>query len=237
MLEAGEAMPTVHLSSDFLQYLAAHTPPGAAEDAPAARLPSLAEMSKEMGVSVALLREQLEVAKALGLVEVRPRTGIRPLPYSFLPAVWQSLSYAVTIDRRLFMAYSDLRNHIEAVYWMEAAARLTEDDKSALNALMRSAWEKLNGQPGEAPIQIPHEEHRQLHLLIYHRLENPFVQGLLEAYWAAYEAVGLNLYADYNYLRQVWTYHQQMVDAICQGDLERGYQALSQHKDLLFHRP
>jgi DNA-binding FadR family transcriptional regulator len=37
-------------------------------------------MSKELGVSVALLREQLEVAKAIGLVEVRPRTGIRRLP-------------------------------------------------------------------------------------------------------------------------------------------------------------
>jgi hypothetical protein len=48
--------------------------------------------------------------------------------------------------------------------------------------------------------------------------------------------VGFNLYADYDYLRQVWTYHQQMVDAIGEGDLEKGYQSLSEHKDLLFHR-
>ncbi|MFM8320469.1 MAG: FadR/GntR family transcriptional regulator [Chloroflexota bacterium] len=190
-------------------------------------------MSKELGVSVALLREQLEVAKAIGLVEVRPRTGIRRLPYTFLPAVRQSLSYAVNIDPALFTAYSDLRNHVEAAYWNEAAGSLLPEDHQRLLQLMERAWEKLNNRN----VQIPHEEHRQLHLLIFSRLDNPFVQGLLEAYWEAYEAVGLNMYADLGYLRQVWRYHQEMVDAICGGDLERGYQALTEHKDLLFHRP
>ena len=61
--------------------------------------------------------------------------------------------------------------------------------------------------------------------------------GTLEAYWEAYEAVGLNLFTDYAYLTEVWTYHQQMVDAIVKGDYEAGYQALVKHKDLLYHRP
>jgi DNA-binding GntR family transcriptional regulator len=60
--------------------------------------------------------------------------------------------------------------------------------------------------------------------------------GILEAYWEAYEAVGLNVYADYEYLQEVWSYHQKMVDAICRGDFELGYQALVEHKDLLYHR-
>jgi DNA-binding FadR family transcriptional regulator len=235
------------LSSAFLQYLSQHQAPSGAEAASAAnngnagdeidlsaadRLPSLSEVSKELGVSVALLREQLEVAKAIGLVEVRPRTGIRRLPYSFLPAVRQSLSYAIAVDSANFMAYSDLRIHIESVYWEEATRRLTPGDQADLQKLLVRAWEKLNGQP----IQIPHQEHRQLHLGIYRRLENPFVQGLLEAYWEAYEAVGLNLYTDIDYLQQVWNYHQEMVDAICDGDFARGYQALVEHKDLLYHR-
>ena len=60
--------------------------------------------------------------------------------------------------------------------------------------------------------------------------------GILEAYWDAYEAVGLNMYAGYDYLQQVWDYHQRMVDAIRSGDFETGYQALVEHKDLLYHR-
>jgi DNA-binding FadR family transcriptional regulator len=67
-------------------------------------------------------------------------------------------------------------------------------------------------------------------------LDNPFVSGILEAYWEAYEAVGLNLYAGYRYLEEVWTYHQQMVDGICNGDLDAGYQALVEHTDLIRHR-
>jgi len=234
-------MAQPQLSSIFLQYLARYKPASGAANGAAmngaahggAQLPSLSEVSKELGVSVALLREQLEVARAIGLVEVRPRTGIRRLSYSFLPAVRQSLSYAVAVDPGYFMAYSNLRIHLEAAYWEDAACRLTPEDHQELKRLVVRAWEKLNGQP----IEIPHPEHRQLHLGIYRRLDNPFVFGLLEAYWEAYEAVGLNLYADIDYLQEVWQYHEQMVEAICDGDYARGYAALLQHKDLLFHRP
>jgi DNA-binding GntR family transcriptional regulator len=97
---------------------------------------------------------------------------------------------------------------------------------------MARAMEKLNGDP----IHIPHAEHRELHLSIYSRLNNPFVTGILEAYWEAYEAVGLNMYTDIHYLKNVWEYHRQMVDAICTGDVEAGYHALLEHTDLLLQR-
>jgi DNA-binding FadR family transcriptional regulator len=223
--------PSRQLSS-FLNYLA-NTDNGENSELSSANLPSINEISKDLGVSVSSLREQLEVAKALGLVEVRPRTGIRRLPYTFSPAVRQSLSYAITSDNKHFEAFSDLRNHLEAAYWSQAVNNLTEKDQETLKILVTAAWDKLNG----IPIQIPHQEHRQLHILIYSRLDNVFVTGILEAYWDAYEAVGLNVFTDYNYLKQVWTYHQNMVDAICEGNFDIGYRALVEHKDLLFHRP
>jgi DNA-binding FadR family transcriptional regulator len=183
---------------------------------------------------MASLRQQLEVARALGLVEVRPRTGTKRLPYSFAPAVRQSLRYALALNSEHFRKYSELRNHIEGAYWHEAVQRLTEEDKQDLQTLLALAKEKLNG----SPIRIPHEEHRQLHMVIYQRLENPFVTGLLEAYWDAYETVGLNVFAGgLSYLEEVWEYHTQMVEAICNNDYEAGYQALIQHTDLLYHRP
>ena len=86
-------------------------------------------------------------------------------------------------------------------------------------------------------VVIPQSEHRGIHLGIYKRLDNPFVLGVLEAYWEAYEAIGLNLYTGYDYLERVWQYHEQMVDAILQGDYHAGYRALVDHIDLLYHRP
>lgn len=217
-----------NLSSDFLNYLANTYQ----MDEDCERLPSLQVLSKQLGVSVSSLREQMEVGRALGLVEAKPRTGLRRLPYSFFPAVNQSLSYAITIDQEYFLKFADLRHNVEAAFWYQAVSLLTGEDKVGLQNLIDQAWEKLHGNP----IQIPQYEHRQLHLTIYKRLDNPFVSGILEAYWEAYDAVGLNLYAGYRYLEEVWTYHQQMVDGICNGDLDAGYQALVEHTDLIRHR-
>ena len=213
--------------SEFLRYLAAH------EDAEGS-LPPLMDLSKELGISVAALREQLEVARALGLVEVRPRTGMRRKIYSFAPAIRQSLGYALALNNAHFEKYSDLRNHVESAYWDEAVCELTAEDKKELKLIVERAWEKLRGKP----VQVPHEEHRKLHLMIYSRLNNPFVTGILEAYWDAYEAVGLNVYAGgMDYLHEVWGYHTKMVESISKGNYKAGREALIAHTDLLAHRP
>jgi DNA-binding FadR family transcriptional regulator len=221
-------MSPVHLDSEFLEYLS-HS----CEMNGVGRLPALAELSKQLNVSISTLREQMEVARALGLVEARPRTGIRRLEYSFFPAVRQSLMYALALDRNTFESFASLRRHLEASYWFEATALLTPEDHTILCNLVSAAWEKLKG----TPIQIPQAEHRELHLSIFRRLDNPFVLGILEAYWEAYEAVGLDYYTDYNYLQQVWDYHNRMVEAICDHDYATGYQALIEHADLIYHRP
>jgi DNA-binding FadR family transcriptional regulator len=223
-------MANQRLDSEFFDYLISSILDA---DKDTDRLPSLNALSQELGVSVARLREQLEVAKALGFVEVRPRTGIRRLPYSFAPAIWQSLSYAITIDPDHFLSFAVLRRQVELAFWDQAARTLSEEDQVELQSLMVKAFRKLNG----TPIRIPHAEHRQLHLTIYKRLENPFVIGILEAFWDAYEAARYNLYSDYHYLKEVWNYHQQMVDSICSGNYDAGYRALQKHTDLLYHHP
>jgi len=213
--------------NEFLNYLVE------AQSSDKERLPSLSDLSRELGISVATLREQLEVARVMGLVEVKPRTGMRQLPYSFRPMVEQSLSYAIAVNPEFFQQYADLRKHLESSYWIQAVSLLTPQDHHYLQTLVNRAFEKLERRPP----QIPHQEHRELHLCIYRRLNNPFVDGLLEAYWGVYEAAGLDVYNDLSYLQQVWHYHQRMVDAICAGDIHGSYQLLSDHMDLITQRP
>ncbi len=214
----------------FLEYLANQ----AAQNGNGHHLPPLKEAGKALGWSITRVREELAVAKALGFVEARPRVGLRRLPYTFTPAVSLSLHYALHLDReRYFQQFADLRKKIEAAYFHQAARLLTAEDKEHLKALVASAWEQLRGNP----IHIPHAEHRDLHLTIYRRLNNLFVQGILEAYWEAYEAIGYNRYTDYTYLSKVWQYHERIVQAICAGQYDEGYQALLEHTELLYHRP
>ncbi len=214
------------LDSEFLQYLLAQ------RFQPGDRLPSLAEISEQTGVGMGKLREQFEVARMLGLVEASPRRGIIRTDYDFLPAVRLSLMVALAIDPKAFEAFGSLRAHLESAYWEEAVARLTDEDKAELRRLVRIAVAKLN----QTRIQIPYREHRELHLRIYRRLNNPFVVGLLEAYWEAYEAVELNTYADYGYLQEVWRYHEWIVEAICAGEVDRGKELLIEHMALLNNR-
>ncbi len=214
-------------TTDFLTYLLER---GAK---PGERLPATLELARTLGVSTAKLREQLEVAQALGLVEIRPKTGIRVLPFDFTPSLRLAVRFALAQDAFHFEHIGHLRNQIEAAFWFEAVPLLHPEDHRRLKELVESAWVKLHGDP----VQIPHAEHRDLHLTIFSRLENPFVRGILEVYWEAYEAVGLSLYADYAYLKAVWEYHQTMVEAILRGDLSAGHQALVAHTGLLQSRP
>lgn len=214
------------IDSEFLRYLLAHG------HTPGERLPSLNEISEETGLSMGKLREQFEVARTLGLVEAGPRRGIVRTAYDFLPGVRLSLMVALAIDPQNFDAFSSLRAHLETAYWDEAVALLTEKDLAHLRALVTAAWEKLS-QPR---IQIPFQEHRELHLTIFRRLDNPFVVGILGAYWDAYEAVELNTFADLGYLQAVWHYHDRIVAAICAGEYAEGKRLLVEHMHLLSAR-
>lgn len=213
--------------SEFLSYLAKTDCDGGCD-----RIPPLAELSRQLNISVASLREQMEVAKAMGLVEARPRTGIRRLRYTFRPAVVKSLTYVMAVNPEAFNAYADLRSHIEAAYWYQAVHLLNEQDYQDLRALISRAYAKLHGQP----VQIPHTEHKELHLAIYKRLNNPFVTGLLEAFWEVYEDFGLDVYSDLAYHERVWDYHGRMVEAICNRNVTVGYDALMEHMDLIYQR-
>src|SRR5215208_5875220 len=119
--------------SEFLRYLATHQEVDNG-------LPPLKQLSIELRVGLASLREQLEVARALGLVEVRPRLGMKRRDYSFTPAIRQSLGYALALDDEHFRKYSELRNHVESAFWYEAVRKLTEADKQELQSLVRRAW-------------------------------------------------------------------------------------------------
>ena len=211
------------LDSNLLRYLIEQ------EIGPEARLPALTELSNEMGISVGKLREQLEVARQLQILSVRPRTGIRREPFDFHPSVLTGLLFGLASKEAAFAQFSALRQAIEGSFWHEAVVELTGADLARLSNLVTQAWVKLRGEPAH----IPADEHRDLHLTLFSRLANPFVRGLLAAYWDAYEATELTLFAPYQYWVEVWTYHERIVDALASGDFELGRQLLIEHFSLL----
>jgi len=57
------------------------------------QIPSLTKISHDLDMSIASLREQMEIARALGLIEAQLRRVIHNLSNSFTPGFIKSLSY------------------------------------------------------------------------------------------------------------------------------------------------
>jgi GntR family transcriptional repressor for pyruvate dehydrogenase complex len=196
------------------------------------KLPPMDELAQALGVSRGKLREDLIVAQAYGVVEMRPGDGTYVRPLDFYTAMRTLVLYSTACDWKNFDHFYKLRVQMELGFWNEATASLTEEDMQELQEVVERAERKLKGSPAE----IPHREHRDLHLLMFHRLKNGFVQGLLRTYWDVYEAVGLHRYFDFSYYESMWANHGQMVEALAAGRPEEGREALARHFTLLENR-
>ncbi len=208
--------------SSILKYIADATRKGEP-------IPSIADLSTELGISTASVREQLEVPKQLGFVEVRTKTGIQKQEFCLTQPLTLSMSYGLRVDPDLFSEYASLRQHLEIAYWYEACALLEKNDIQELQTLVeRAAW-KMN----QRPIVIPSSEHRLFHLTIYRPLNIRVLNSVLETYWDLYEASPIQFYRNYEYLESVWSYHRQILDALANRAYEKGFEALVTHFELM----
>ncbi len=196
------------------------------------KLPPLDDLAQSLRVSRGKLREDMLTAQAYGLIEMRPGDGTYVCPFDFYAAIRPAVLYGIACDGHNFDRIYRLRAQLEVAFWDQAVESLTESDLRELQSIVERAECKLAGRP----IEIPHREHRELHLRIFERLDNPFVQGLLKAYWDAYEAVELHRYFELNYYQQMWDSHRQMVEAITSGQSQQGRDILRSHFRILEDR-
>ena len=199
---------------------------------PHSEIPSIQKISSDLGISTACLREQMELAKNIGIIKAQPRRGIEILPYQFKPAVEKSLYYAVSLDQKYFHQFSEMRNHLEQAYFIESARSLDQNSINELKMYVNQAQAKLEG----FPVQIPHQEHRKYHLSIFKPTNNVFLIGFLESYWDMYEQAGLDLYNNLEYLIIVWDYHERIIEEIESGDFESASKLLTAHMELIDKR-
>ncbi len=211
-----------HLS-EFVKYIAEKSLLGEV------RIPALSVLSKELHVSVASLREQLEVARVLGFVEVKPKTGIRWLPYNFTPSLLLSVLYALSISSDFFEQFRDMRNHLEGAYFLESVAKLSKNDIDQLKNIVFRAEEKIISNPPK----LPHAEHREFHARIFSKIQNNFVELIFLVYWDIYEYQGYAIINDLDYLKRVWHYHRLVYEGIQSGNIQQALESFLEHKNLM----
>lgn len=192
-------------------------------------IPSIAQLSEDLGLSTAAVREQLEVARQLELVDIKTKIGIQTRPFSLSPALCLILRYGMDIQPELIWEITSIRQHLELSYWQEAVVRLSHKDVEHLDEVIDLAMKKIQ----ENPVVLPLEEHSEFHLSIYRPLNNSFLNGVLETYWQLSQESEYRMYSDQVYLENVWAYHQKIQQAIATKEYDVGYQALMTHFELV----
>lgn len=206
----------------LLSYLASNAKEGKS-------IPSIAQLSEDLRLSTSAVREQLEVARQLELVEVKTKTGIQTSAFSAAPAICLAYRYGLEMQPDLIWDLLSVRQHLELSYWQEAVVNLTKKEVDYLAEIIETAFKKLNSRP----VIIPIEEHKEFHLAIYRPLNNNFLNGILESYWNISLETGIHNLTDKTYLQSVWAYHQKMQQAIAAKEYDLGYQALLTHFELV----
>jgi DNA-binding FadR family transcriptional regulator len=142
---------------------------------PGDRLPTELELASALGISRAPVREAMRVLQAIGLVEIRPRSGA-----VVRDAVSGSMAQLMLFESRLhgasIEALTEVRRVFERACAELAAERATEDDL----ARMREAIERLDKlrRAGDATLDALVEADIAFHRAVYRATQNPLIESL-----------------------------------------------------------
>ena len=222
---------TLDLRSDLLNYLIQ------SQFKAGDRIPTISQLaeSEHLGISPSKIREQLEVARALGFIDVKSKTGMRFNEYEFGSAIRLSVFFALAQEPELYFEYfTDLRVQLEIGSWFAMCESLGSQEFVALHEIIQAARQKLQD---ERWVQIPHREHGQFHRMLFSKIDNPFINGILNVYWEAYEAIEPRRYASFAYHQKVWDYHEGIANELEGGDFMKAQATYMEHAQLLRINP
>ena len=185
---------------------------------PGGRLPTEHALARRFRVSRPLVREALQALRALGIVESKPRVGLRVLP--FRPeAQFDALIPRIRTEEERAELY-ELRCLLEPAVLRLAARRARPAD---LDALERPLLKPL--PRGRAAIREGLARDVAFHEGLWRLAGNRFViglKGLLVRYFAALERGPVDEIA----MRRTNRQHRAVVRALKAGDVPRAERAL-----------
>ncbi len=150
---------------------------------PGGKLPSEHALARRFGVSRPLLREAIQALKAHGVVDSRPRTGLRVLPFE-PEAHLDSMIPRIRTEEERADLY-ELRRLLEPGILRLAARRATAADLVSLESLLRAPL-----PPGRAAVREGLARDVVFHETLWKIAGNRFVwglRGLLVRYFASLE--------------------------------------------------
>jgi GntR family transcriptional repressor for pyruvate dehydrogenase complex len=189
---------------------------------PWGRLPTEHALARRFGVSRPLVREALQALRALGVVESKPRVGLRVLPFRPEAHLDAMIPRIRTEEERAELY--ELRCLLEPAVLRLAARRARPADLEALEAPLRRPFPRGR----DAAVREGLARDVAFHEGLWRLAGNRFVlglKGLLVRYFAALERGPISDAA----MRRANAQHLAVVRALKGGDVPRAERALLQN--------
>jgi len=187
---------------------------------PGGRLPTEHALARRFRVSRPLVREAIQALRALGVVESKPRVGLRVLPFRPEAHLDAMIPRIRTEEERAELY--ELRCLLEPAVLRLAARRASVEELDALERPLRAPLPRGRA----AAVSDALERDIAFHEGLWRLAGNRFVlglKGLLVRYFAALERGSLSLAA----LRRANAQHLAVVRALKAGDVRRAERALA----------
>ena len=184
-------------------------------------VPPELELASKLKVGRPALREALGALEVIGIVQ--SRQGARRTLGTFdMGAVIRTLTVGMVPDLHALRSLLEVRRVLEIGFFPQAAARLTAKEIAHLRLLTDTMQQKASA--GEVFVR----EDQAFHAAIYHRLDNPILWGLLEAFWELFDHMGAETRTGTN-LPATAASHARIVDALVAGEMALAVHHLNSH--------
>ncbi len=191
---------------------------------PGGRLPSEHTLARRFRVSRPIVREAIQALKALGVVESRPKIGLRVLPFD-PTAHFDRIIPRIRTDEERAEIY-ELRCLLEPAILRLVAQRATPEVLDQLEQMLRPPLSK-----GRAAVREGLARDVAFHEGLWRIAGNRFIlgfRGLLLRYFADLEHSPQSR-ATGAALRKANTQHRAIVRALRAGDLDRAQRELTRN--------
>lgn len=139
-------------------------------------LPGEVQMSRELGVSRAMVREALRALESVGVIHLRRGEGRFVSAFNMTPVV-DSLRYSMLFDNEDVRDLIEIRERIETAFIGDAIANMNEATIAELQRLVAEMESKTQGREPYLA------EDLAFHRAIYDVVENRLLMKLLDAFF------------------------------------------------------
>ncbi|HUW14993.1 MAG TPA: FadR/GntR family transcriptional regulator [Anaerolineae bacterium] len=184
-------------------------------------LPTEAQLSDQLGVSRAAVREGLRSLESLGMIYSRRGEGRFVRDFNLDP-VFDNLRYSVLSDTNDVQEIMEVRLRLEAGFIGDAIAAMTPETLAQLRDHI--AQMRINALSGEYFL----DRDLEFHAALYRPINNPVLDRLLDIFGTIYESLRGSLLMTRDTIAEVRN-HEEILQAIEAGDVELARRRLRNH--------